>query len=725
MSARSILLVHPLSGGHRPPKFSDEQLTIGPSDDLHLWDGNARPLRTPFGHFDLKKHVLDRIPESAAAGTLVVWTQGQLCLPQGTRCFSGRRVLYVGDTHHFDRPLEAAILYATAEDFDAVLVGVRHHAHWFRAAGLKNVYWLPPGASRRKAQSVIAEKRREILVIGQLGDHHPRRRRLVQTLIDQGYPVRIHQCSMDDAMGEYARALINLNVSLNGDPNGRFFDVPAAGGCLLTDRLSPLAGVDQYYKEGDHYLAFGDPSELLQKVDEILARPDIATSIGAQALSRYNTFFDPDIVRAQFWNIVDEGQVHPSYDLQLEPRFAAARPSRPTDIWNDLAIYQIVQECQRVREAPDILLLPGLSPSVADHCADLPRVRLHCLADDHANWQASSAMAMSSPVRSVSQAAANQRQWDLVVGPASGDQMATGYPAARWIAVGPNAENAWLAVDAKVENVRLLAEGMVDMAAKAEAASDAPLLANFMSEYFDASSGRIHLWRRPRQSGPLIFAIHGFLHNGQEALPALSPVMPHAELVAVDLPGHGLSLACSDMSLPTLSAMVVEYLQSAASRRPVILLGDGLGALVAAAAARTLNPTAVLLLDPPLSTAKQWWMFDEYRKSLLRHDLINMAPMAEDILGIGTDQVVEKDYLSNLLTPPPKNCVILTRGEPLWPRRMITAVPSSLDEEDVARITRDIGPALQILYIEGAGYPLLSCAPSAIAELLEQLIAQL
>lgn len=729
MIERPILFVHPNGGGHRPSRICATQLTIGPYDDLHLWDGSTRPIRTPLGRFDLKADVLNRVPEAAAASTLVVWITGPLSLPRGTKNFPGKRVLIVGDTHHIDRSLEIAIAYAAAEEFDVVLVGVRHHAHWLRAAGIQNVYWLPPTVPGRGTQSFVAEKHREILMIGQLGSEHPRRRRCVQALVDHGYPVRVHSCSMDEAMKQYASSLITLNVSLNGDPNMRLFDVPAAGGCLLTDRLSPLAGLSQHYVEGEHYLAFDDVEELCQKIDQVLAHPDVATSIGKQALSRYSAIFDPDVVSAQFWAVVDEGRVHPPYDLRLEPRFAAAMPSNLDGIQNDLAIYQAIQECQRVQEAPDVLILPGFSSSIASYCADLPRVRFRCLADDLASWSMLSPKLPVAPIQSIDQAEASRRQWDLVVGPDSGDQAATLFAAARWIMRGPSAVHAWLTMDARVQGVRRLAPDIVEMVARSDQpAPDAagnPVV-NFMSEYFDTSFGQVHLWRRPRALGPLIFAVHGFVRDGRDLFSALSLLAPSAELVLLDLPGHGGTLACADMNLSTLSSMVMEYLQAVARQRPVILLGDGIGALVVAAAAKHLKPEAVLLLDPPLSTAKQWWAIDAIREKLPFSTFTQLGQLARDVLGVSAEEVVEKDYLRSLLTPPPEGCFILTGGEPLWPRRAITTVPpSSLDDEDIARIEHEFGASLPVLRIPGAGYSLMNSAPLIVADLLGQILRQL
>ncbi len=68
---------------------------------------------------------------------------------------------------------------------------------------------LPPAFFRYPTAERVAQPRRELLHVGSLGPHHPRRRELAATL--------------------YAQHALVLNVPLNHDLNDRFFEVMAAG----------------------------------------------------------------------------------------------------------------------------------------------------------------------------------------------------------------------------------------------------------------------------------------------------------------------------------------------------------------------------------------------------------------------------------------------------------------------------------------------------------------
>jgi len=73
----------------------------------------------------------------------------------------------------------------------------------------------------------------------------------------------------------YASADINLNFHSRQCPtslNIRDFDVPRAGGFLLTDAVDDAAA--GYLEEGKHFCMFGNKEELLEKVDYYLHRPD-------------------------------------------------------------------------------------------------------------------------------------------------------------------------------------------------------------------------------------------------------------------------------------------------------------------------------------------------------------------------------------------------------------------------------------------------------------------
>ena len=63
----------------------------------------------------------------------------------------------------------------------------------------------------------------------------------------------------------YAQSTVSFNASLSGDLNMRVFEVLSAGGFLLTDRLSPQAGLELLLRPGHDCETYGDAEELLDK----------------------------------------------------------------------------------------------------------------------------------------------------------------------------------------------------------------------------------------------------------------------------------------------------------------------------------------------------------------------------------------------------------------------------------------------------------------------------
>ena len=176
-------------------------------------------------------------------------------MPRNIAAFPGRKVLILGDTQHSGN-LGQLLRYAARERFDAIFAEKRQHAHWFAEAGVGKVHWLPGIVAAPRTEPFAAERRREVLVVGHVNKSHARRRRYIDELQRRGYPVRQLMCDPHELAALYAGSLVCLNVSLNGDANLRFFEVPGAGGFLLTDRLSDLAGVESLYREEEHYAAF-------------------------------------------------------------------------------------------------------------------------------------------------------------------------------------------------------------------------------------------------------------------------------------------------------------------------------------------------------------------------------------------------------------------------------------------------------------------------------------
>ena len=151
---------------------------------------------------------------------------------RGIRQWPGPRILACGDLHHGPDPIGTLEKYCAAEPHDSVLLT-------FNPALLRdvqnrlpvNVRCLAPTFFRYPASKPSPTPRLELLHVGSLGPHHPRRRALVEGLLKrQKVPFR-HTTTQnaEEAAQLYAKHALVLNVPLNQDLNHRLFEVMAAG----------------------------------------------------------------------------------------------------------------------------------------------------------------------------------------------------------------------------------------------------------------------------------------------------------------------------------------------------------------------------------------------------------------------------------------------------------------------------------------------------------------
>ena len=171
----------------------------------------------------------------AAQGVLIQYTDPFLLRAapmRGILQWPGPRLLACGDLHHGPKPVETLQQYCAAEPHDAVLLT-------FNPALLQDVQkrlsmpvrCLAPTFFRYPSAAPSPTPRMELLHVGSLGPHHPRRRELVEALISrQQVPFR-HATTpnADEAAQLYAQHALVLNVPLNQDLNHRLFEVMAAG----------------------------------------------------------------------------------------------------------------------------------------------------------------------------------------------------------------------------------------------------------------------------------------------------------------------------------------------------------------------------------------------------------------------------------------------------------------------------------------------------------------
>ena len=111
---------------------------------------------------------------------------------RGIREWPGPRLLACGDLHHGPDPIGTLQKYCSAEPHDAVLLTFNPALLKILQARLPMpVRCLAPSFFRYPSAIPIATPRIELLHVGSLGPHHPRRRQLVEALLRrQNVPFR-------------------------------------------------------------------------------------------------------------------------------------------------------------------------------------------------------------------------------------------------------------------------------------------------------------------------------------------------------------------------------------------------------------------------------------------------------------------------------------------------------------------------------------------------------
>ena len=213
---------------------------------------------------------------------------------RGLRQWQGPRLLACGDLHHGNSPVETLAAYLEAEPHDAVLLTFNPALVTEVRKRLRvPVRSLPPTFFRYPSAVPVERPLLQLLHVGSLGPHHPRRRELVAGLQAHGRVPFRHAttASPEEAAALYAQHALVLNVPLNHDLNHRFFEVMAAG-------------VPQ--------VVFGDPS-LVGEHRALAERPDVFWASSLEQLEELvlGLFAEPQRLRGipvappPYWELKD------------------------------------------------------------------------------------------------------------------------------------------------------------------------------------------------------------------------------------------------------------------------------------------------------------------------------------------------------------------------------------------------------------------------------------
>jgi alpha-beta hydrolase superfamily lysophospholipase len=101
--------------------------------------------------------------------------------------------------------------------------------------------------------------------------------------------------------------------------------------------------------------------------------------------------------------------------------------------------------------------------------------------------------------------------------------------------------------------------------------------------------------------------VHGLMGSGQSWW-RIAPVLAHAgyRVLAVDLPGHGLSPRDQALTIDRAATALAETVVSATTEPPALAMGHSLGGLVLAAAASVMRPDLAVYVDAPFTSRGGW-----------------------------------------------------------------------------------------------------------------------
>jgi hypothetical protein len=224
----------------------------------------------------------------------------------------------------------------------------------------------------------------------------------------------------------------------------------------------------------------------------------------------------------------------------------------------------------------------------------------------------------------------------------------------------------------------------------------------------------------------VVVFLHGALRDAGTLIPWVDLLADVADVVLVDLPGHGRSDAIEPATVDAISAAVLDMLKQALSSRELILVGESLGGTVALAIGGKADPAwirGVIAADPPLTTAKQWATADYFRTVMrVVPDNAFIPILARDAFGISETEIEEIVYyplIGNLLTP----AIIATGDVPLLPPRVVEgAAPCVFDATDRIVLESQHPGKVGVHQIPNCGHLLLVDARPACLELIKSMI---
>lgn len=362
-----------------PPRLNEEQVLCGPFVKDQVLNGKVLGLSVPPGEYDIRD-VLKRIPEQQRPDLIVVKADAaRNNFPRNIGACNIPSVLILGDTTHMKAPLQVMLRYAASEPYTIYVTDhKRHHLHWFQNLGLAPVAWTP--GLFVKDFEIPFQSLRDVPLsfVGQAGKFHPWRAFMLAEMEKRGIKITKGSASQKDAAAIYARSQLTLNFSLNADLNLRVFEALAAGGCLVTDRLSPQSGLDILFTPNQDFFGYDGLEDLVSLLGDLKKDSKRCLEVAVSGQRKFQERHSPEIKRSDFLETVLAGEGRGTFDLPLDPRGKVCGMRDEKSFFARVEQYEWFQERHRCGESLKIRFTPGAEMELACDLVDLPRHKVYC-----------------------------------------------------------------------------------------------------------------------------------------------------------------------------------------------------------------------------------------------------------------------------------------------------------------------------------------------------------
>lgn len=201
---------------------------------------------------------IDELIRDAGGADMFLYVEPMGIVPRGLESSPIPTACVLSDTH---RNPEAR--RTTASLFDHVIVYHRNHLNAYCDRQPGTAHWIPYACDTDRVRDMGVARDIEVAFVGRL--YTRERRRIVRALTAAGYSMTEPRTyRQDEIPGIYSRARIVIDLPPGDYIPFRVFEAMSCGAMLLTRRMP--SGIEELFREGEHYEAFDTERELLDKV---------------------------------------------------------------------------------------------------------------------------------------------------------------------------------------------------------------------------------------------------------------------------------------------------------------------------------------------------------------------------------------------------------------------------------------------------------------------------